>query len=75
MTRCSFETPRWRSVLRVFGTTYWLVIRGKPVRGRRALAIMAAIEDTIAIMAEEDDPEPLAPLPGGSDAMSAIASA
>lgn len=58
----------------VFGTEYWLVMNGKPVRGRRALAIMKAIEDTIALMAEEDEPR-AAPIQGGEDAMRAMSAA
>jgi hypothetical protein len=59
----------------VFGTQYWLVIRGVPVRGRRALAIMQAIEDTIAIMAEEPDEEPMPCIEGGADALAAMTTA
>lgn len=35
-------------------TAYWLVMRGKPVRGKRALAIMKLIEDSLDAMADEE---------------------
>src|SRR6478609_2616232 len=56
----------------VFGTKYWLVMNGKPVVGKRALAIMAAIEDTILLMAEEDAELSSPAVEGGADALAAL---
>jgi hypothetical protein len=51
----------------MFGTEYWLVMKGKPVHGRRALAIINHIDETIMLMAE-DAADPADPPPVVHDA-------